>query len=72
MSGVSFSDFRGINAHPGAQHGLAGSKNTLPWPNYAVIAGPTAAAPKDVNLAQVKFANSGLDLLNGRPKEIVI
>ncbi|MHC5003275.1 MAG: hypothetical protein ACYTJ0_09135 [Planctomycetota bacterium] len=52
-------------------HGLAGTKNQLTWPNYQVIAGPTAAAPNEVNLTQVKFSGQSLDILNGGPKRVV-
>jgi len=68
---LTFSEFRDINANPDA-HGLTGIKNKLPWPNYPIIAGPTAAAPKDVNLTQIKFANQGIDVLNNQPKQIVM
>jgi hypothetical protein len=68
--GMTFSEFREVNADP-AGHGLAGTKNQLTWPNYQVIAGPTAAAPNEVNLTQVKFSGQSLDILNGGPKRVV-
>lgn len=68
---MSFSEFREINADPEG-HSMTGQKNHLAWANYSVIAGPTAAAPKDVNLTQVKFSGDGLTALNAAPKAIVM
>jgi hypothetical protein len=68
---MDFAEFREVNADPEG-HGLTGVKNTLPWPNYAIIAGPTAAAPKDVNLTQIKFAGDGIAILNRCPKQIAV
>ena len=51
---------------------FTGIKNQLTWPQYSIIAGPTAAAPKDVNLTQIKFSGNGLELLDAASKKIVI
>src|ERR1043165_8505237 len=56
--------FRQINASP-AQYNIQAADNSIAW-KYHLIIGQTAAVDYgDSSLIQFKFANAGLDLLNG-------
>ena len=69
---MDFRQFREINADPEKFNITGVTKNTMPWPDHPVIAGPTVAAPKDVLLTQIKFAHEGLDIVNAGTKTVVV